>query len=236
MLGVARRLAVEAARVIEAITTFGSLGKRPLPLLLPLSLTLTGLVSLTQNLYSWAAALVFSLVMLPYARPRLRELAYLTLYLAVFAAVIELPVLITGQSRVAGLSQLYRPAPPSSWNIDGFLFFVARITLAPLPIVTLVYATGWPRVASTLYRIKHLRRVAGMLTLSLLLIPRSLRNLFSIVAAREARTFEEGYMREWKLLATAVGDFIADSTGYSKRLEMAIKARTFTEYPFEVRE
>ncbi|MCE4628377.1 MAG: hypothetical protein F7C34_04425 [Desulfurococcales archaeon] len=233
MIKTLQKLAEDAARVIERLNTYGSLGRGIHAHILAAAI-LTFAVSTSDSLLAWLAAAAYSISLLPAARRSAREVLVLVTYLAILAGTVGLPLLVTGNNSASNIGELYRIVPAREWAWESYLRFVGRIILAPLPLVMLVYAAGWPRIASYLYRLRPTRKIVGMLSLMLLLLPRALRNLFAMVAAREARTLTPSMWREWKLLAGALGDFIIDSTGYSRKLEMAIRARTFGEHPFEV--
>lgn len=233
MIKTLQRLAEDSARIIERLNTYGTL-KRAIRAHILIAAILTFAVSTSDNEIAWLAAALYSILLVPLSRRSSREILVLVAYLAILAGTIGLPLLVAGRNSASTIGELYHIAPVKEWAWESYLRFTGRIILAPLPLVMLAYAAGWPRLASNLYRLKPARKLIGMLTLMLLLLPRALRNLFAIVSAREARAFTPGVWREWRLLSGALGDFIVDAAGYSRKLEMAIRARTFGEHPFEV--
>lgn len=227
----------DIAGLVDKINTYTLRGEKQTIPLLAISFTLTLIVSVSDVYPLWMAAALYTLTMTIIDRGHLKDIAKTLAYLLLIALLTGLPILFTGSRGASSLGELLaRIETPGTIKPIDYASFVTRITLAPLPVVSTLYLLGWPSTARSLYKYKPTRKLAALLSLTIIQIPRTIRYALSVMLAREARLFDHGLRREWRSLSTVVGDLLIHSVEYSKQMQTAIEARTFTKYPYEVGE
>lgn len=224
----------DIAEIIDRINVDGRLRKAVLPMFTA-SVILTFLVSTKDDPRIWLVASSYVIVLIIASRHTLRLISKAILYLVFISAIIGLPILLTGNSNINNVHDIVTVRYQLSTGLPEFGKFVVRVTLAPLPVIATLYFIGWPNLARQLYSVPVLRKITALTTIFILHLPRLLRHTLSLLLAREARHFDNSLKRQWKSLSTVVGDLIITSASYSRKLQQAIEARTFNEYPFEVR-
>lgn len=225
----------DIADIIDRINIMGKVRSGVL-VLFGTSVTLTYLVSVSDNHTVWLAAFIYSAIILASSRSSLNIIAKSILYLALLSAVIGLPILLTGHSRINGVTDILTASPTHANGLDIFLNFVVRITLAPIPVIVTLYYTGWPNLARKLYRVPLVRNIALLVTILIVQLPRLMRHTLLLLLANDARALKSNTWIEWRRLSTVVGNLMISSTSYSRKLQMAIEARTFTNYPLVFKE
>ena len=224
----------DLAEIVDRINVDGRPRKAVVPMF-TVSVILTFLVSIMDDPRIWLVASAYVIILIIASRHMLRFISKAILYLVFLSVIIGLPILVTGNTSINSIHDIVTVRYQLSTGLPEFVKFVVRVTLAPLPLIATLYFIGWPNLARQLYSVPLLRKITALTTIFILHLPRLLRHTLSLLLAREARHFDNSLKRQWKSLSTVVGDLIITSASYSRKMQQAIEARTFNEYPFEVR-
>lgn len=226
------RLLRDMAELIDRINASGEYRRARLSLYLSFfSLALTFMISVTDWYPVWGVGAAYTVSVALACRRSIKFIAKTAIYLAVLSTIVGLPLLITGRSQLNSLSEITITSAGPRESLGTFTSFVVRVTLASLPSAATLYYVGWPTLASRFYRVRVLRTATALVTLFIILLPRTLRRILLLLQAREARTFDTSL---WRSLSSALGELIIVSASHSRELQKAIEARTFHTYPYEV--
>lgn len=222
------------ARVTEKVEVEKSVARSEIIILFLGGIILTILTSLSYCLLIWISAVTYSVILSLLSRENLKEIFILIINLTAIGTITGLPLIYTNKQIINNIYDLFHWNHVTIYSLLIYLHFVLRIIIAPLPTITSLYYLGWPNIVRELYKVKVIDKLASLISIFLITLPKLLRNMLVILTAREARLFTNDTREKWKLLASGIGDFLIQSHQYGQQLEKAINARTFNKYPFEV--
>jgi len=161
-----------------------------------------------------AAVALASIPLIAYATARARFPRYRIASIGFVVAasiVVSLPLVVMGRAAEAA----------------EFLLRVAGSTLSVAAVVALV---GWRRLSQGLSSLGLPAWLADSIRMTLVYTALLAGEARTLLAAREARNMgRQGILGQWRLLATAVGEFLVRASARAYMVELAVRARSLDE-------
>ncbi len=221
----------KASRIIEEIITIKNFYIKVNPLTVTIvSIIMAFLVAFTNNYIM----ILFSIPILITVHLSLsvnKSYFVKVLLIVLLLGIIPgFPIIFTSTGYVNSLNDLV--LQPTSTGLENFIFFGSRVIVSSLFFILPIIGLGWYGFLKSLSRLKPLRVFLLIISLVIVVIPRIIRNMLSIMFAREARIISKNYKVLWRTISSTIGDTIIISHEYARKLTKAITARTITNTYF----
>ena len=177
----------------------------------------TFIVSFSKSLLVYVLALIISLVLaLFHGKDVLAKIGKISIFLTVMSLVVVSPIIINSLTCSPGEVQ-------SLWEAAGL---VLRTVSASTLFAAFLLNLGWTGVLRGLRELRLPEDFSLQVSFMLRYIPLFIRDVFRMLAAREARTFAE--KKSYNILSSIVGDLLIRGYYRSQRVQLAMNARLFT--------
>ncbi len=221
----------EASRIVEEIITDKNFSTKVNPLTVTIvSIIMAFLVAFTNNyimiLFS-ISILITVYLLLSVNKSYFVKVLLIVLLLGIIPGI---PIIFTSTGYINSLNDLV--LQPTSTGLENFIVFVSRVIVSSLFFILPIIGLGWYGFLKSLSRLKPLRVFLSIISLVIVVLPRIIRNMLSIMFAREARIMSKNYRILWRTISSTIGDTIIVSHEYAGRLTRAITARTITNTYF----
>ncbi len=217
----------EASMIIEEIITEKNFSTKADPFIVTIvSIIMAFLVAFTNNyimiLFS-LPTLITIFLLLSINKSYFVKILFILLLLGTIPGI---PVIFTSTGYINSLNDLV--LKPTSTGLENFVVFVSRVIISSLFFILPIIGLGWYGFLKSLSRLKPLRVFLSIISLVIVILPRIIRNMLSIMFAREARIISKNYRVLWRTISSTIGDTIIVSHEYAGKLAKAIAARTIT--------
>ncbi len=229
-----RRTGLTAAllrEVAEALEVFsrdtGTYTLSP-PLAILAAIVAACATSFTRSLTAYLAAVVGGAALSALTSGGLKSWLRPVAFALFISVPVSAPLLLLGEGRVAaacmGPLKVY-VSLAGAWEA---LFLVLRVTSAAAIFSAITIHLGWRGLLEGLLTLRAPVELVEMVGLFFKYTPMFVRDLCTMVAAREARLVGRcGYRLAWASLASAVGEILLRSYRRAVAVSMAMRARCF---------
>ncbi len=221
----------ETSRIIEEIITDKNFSVKANPFTITIvSIIMAFLVAFTNNfiiiLFSIPIlALIYWL--LPIDKSYFVKVLLL---IALLGTIPGIPIIFTKAGYINGLDDIV--LEPTTYGLENFITFASRVIVSSIFFILPIIGLGWYGFLKSLSRLKPLCVFLSVISLVVVVLPRIIRNMLSIMFAREARIMNKNYKMLWRTISSTIGDTIIVSHEYAEKLTKAITARTITNTYF----
>jgi len=152
----------------------------------------------------------------------------------ILAFINDLDWRTLSKSSIAIFTLSLLPSFPSillGTSVDAILAFIARVSSSTLLLIVIISILDWVDLVRGLDALHIPRFIVSSLTMTIVFIPKMLRELSTLLLAGQARiTIDRSLASSWNIISKSVGDMIVRSFYTAWMLDKAIKARSIEAY------
>ena len=221
----------EASMIVEEIITDKNFSIKVNPFTLTIvSIMLAFLVAFTNNYIMILFSIPILITIYLLLSVNKSHFVKILFIVSLLGTIPGIPIIFTSTGYINSLNDLV--LQPTSTGLENFIVFVSRVIVSSLFFILPIIGLGWYGFLKSLSRLKPLRVFLSIISLVIVILPRIIRNMLSIMFAREARIISKNYRVLWRTISSAIGDTIIVSHEYAGKLTKAITARTITNIYF----
>ncbi len=210
------------ADVIEVFSCENSSYFSP-PIALLTAVVLTSTASFSNKIASQIPLIIYSIVLSQLLKIKIKYLIKPITFVIIIASISALPLIFItpGQtiSRLNGLAITDK-------GLFTAVSLIARSATASLTFTVITLSLGWRGIIEALRELKIPNSLIMSLNLFIKYMPIFLREICSLLVAREARIMRKNqYKLAWIVMATSSGDLLLRASQRAWKLQNAMQAR-----------
>lgn len=191
---------------------------------------LTSVISFSKGFLAPMTYVASSLLLVLLLKVRLNMWIKPVIFTFFVTSLASLPLLFIASDDI--LLNLF--SPKITFNgVLMFLNIVLRAVAAASIFSVITIHLGWRGIIAGLRRLHFPSSFIFLIAIFIKYVPIFLRDIIRMMAAREARTMSSGLRLLWRDFSSIIGDLFLRAYNRSWRLQLALKARSFSMDVFQ---